>query len=115
PPTRVRGQRRGALGGQARLAAAGFTADEDRLAFAALDTLPRLLERREFRGAPHQRAAATRGQLCRKRWWHPPHGIGGHALQGSRANGVRRIVKSDYRQRTGKCLVVVMTPDPPAS
>ena len=70
------GQRSGNLGGQARLTGPGFTADEHRLAVAALDPLPGLLERREFRGATHERAAATRDQLGGKRWRHPlRHGI----------------------------------------
>ena len=70
------GQRSGHFGGQTRLARSGFTADEHRLAAAALDPLPGLLERRKLRGATNQRAAATCHQLCWKRWRHPlRHGI----------------------------------------
>ena len=67
----VVGQRCGDLGGQACLAGPGLAADEHRLAVAALDPLPRLLERREFRGAAHQRAAAACDQFGWKGWWHP--------------------------------------------
>jgi hypothetical protein len=57
-------QRSGYLGGQPRLARPGFTADEHRLAVAAFDPLPGLLERRQLRGATHERAAATCHQFC---------------------------------------------------
>src|ERR1700758_858780 len=65
------GQRSGHLAGQARLARPRFTADEHRLAVAALDPLPGLLERRKLRGATDERAAATCHQLRGKRWRHP--------------------------------------------
>ena len=75
------GQRSGHFGGQTRLARSGFTADEHRLAVAALDPLPGLLERRKFRGATDQRAATTCDQFGWKRWWHPlRHGINGNRV-----------------------------------
>ena len=101
------GQRCGDLGGQACLAGPGLTADEHRLAVAALDPLPRLLERREFRGAAHQRAAAACDQFGWKRWWHPLR----HAHNVAAQTPAGRIVRTDYRGAPRKCLVVVMTRD----
>ncbi|OBK45231.1 hypothetical protein A5655_12325 [Mycobacterium sp. 1081908.1] len=76
----VVGERSGHLGRQSGLARPGFTPDEDRLAVAALDAFPGLLERGKLRGAADERAAATCQQFRWERWWHPlgrgiSHGI----------------------------------------